>query len=351
MLTETLMQENYTLRSSKNRRTISNKTIRKVNSFSAIAKFSHHSNLPEVSAPTSETIYRLSYPDVEIEYISPEILKLTGYTPQEIIKYGIGNIILETRILGKNIGPIVSLKEVKSRRLASNETTWQADYVIKTKQGEIISVYDIAHPWRDKDGRVIGAVGSLRDVTERVKIENAIKAELVKLANTDPLTDLANRRFFFEQLETELNRYKRHKRELSLLILDIDYFKNINDTYGHHTGDQILIQIAKNIKSSLRETDMVARLGGEEFGIFLPDTELSGAYQVATRICNNLAAHSFEIENEVIKCTVSIGVSCSSLFNNISSVNLYQAADSRLYAAKSTGRNQVVSCDTAIFTK
>jgi diguanylate cyclase (GGDEF)-like protein len=127
-------------------------------------------------------------------------------------------------------------------------------------------------------------------------------------------------------------------------LLDIDYFKKINDTYGHVVGDNVLIEISNIIKDCLRDSDLVARLGGEEFGILLPDTPIEGAYIVANRLCQAIASYPFRItEDGCINCTVSIGMSSAEISEDpvLDAKDLYQKADIKLYQAKNTGRNQV----------
>jgi diguanylate cyclase (GGDEF)-like protein len=182
----------------------------------------------------------------------------------------------------------------------------------------------------------------LRDITDRVSAEETVKEELVRLAHTDSLTTLANRRAFFEKLEEEFKRINRTNSEFSILLIDIDHFKKVNDSYGHDIGDALLKEVSKIIRSCLRETDLPARIGGEEFGIFLPDTPAKGAYFVAERICMRIAKHVFQFENlPPIGCTVSIGLAASGMVSDRDTTKLYKLADTRLYIAKHTGRNQV----------
>jgi diguanylate cyclase (GGDEF)-like protein/PAS domain S-box-containing protein len=293
---------------------------------------------------TSDTIYRLNYKNMNYEYMSPSIYRLLGYSDEEVRKINFRDLIIEAKIYtSSGTKDINNLEELASKREQENIDCWEADYLVKRKDGNTVWVSDTSYPWYDGNRKVIGSVGFLRDINSRVNAENIAKSELIKLANTDPLTKLANRRYFFDHLELELKRAHRSGRNVSVLLLDLDHFKNINDTYGHVAGDEILIGVSKSIKSCLRETDIAARLGGEEFGIFLPDTSLTGAYAVAERICSHISKHEFNISGVAspIKCTVSIGVSCSSVSQECETNDLYKMADSRLYIAKNTGRNQV----------
>lgn len=292
---------------------------------------------------SSDTIYRLRYEDMAYEYISPAVKRLLGYSQKEMQQINFRSLILETKIISDGMRAVHSFDEFEKNRQRGEVNKWQADYLMKTKSGKKIWVSDISYPWFDRKGELIGSVGCLRDVTDRVAAEEAVKEELVRLAHTDPLTSIANRRAFFEKLEEEFKRINRTHSEFSILLVDMDHFKKINDSYGHDVGDKLLIEVAKVIRSCLRETDLPARIGGEEFGIFLPDTPAKGAYFVAERICMRIAKHVFQLDNSLppIGCTVSIGLASSSMVSNRDTTELYKLADTRLYIAKHTGRNQV----------
>lgn len=292
---------------------------------------------------SSDTIYRLRYNTMEYEYISPTIIKLLGFTPQELKSLSFRSLILETRLITNGMKTVRSFEELEKKRQLGDVSKWQADYLMRTKEGKHIWVSDTSYPWLNKNGEAIGSIGCLRDITERVEAETIRQEELLRLAHTDPLTHLANRREFYNRVESEFKRTQRSASDLSILLIDIDHFKKINDTYGHEAGDQILIEIAGIIKSCLRQTDLAARTGGEEFGVFLPDTAGEGAYYVAERICNRVAKQTFKIGPEAtsVSCTVSIGVSSSSVIERSNCSQLFKIADTRLYIAKHTGRNQV----------
>lgn len=165
--------------------------------------------------------------------------------------------------------------------------------------------------------------------------------ELEKLAKTDDLTGISNRRNFISLAEREFNLARRQKRSFSLLILDIDYFKKINDTYGHPIGDYVIQHIAQKCVDCVRKEDLCARWGGEEFIIFLSETSLSEAIVVANRIRSSIEEDIITIEDYQIRLTVSIGVS---MYEEIDkSVNqTISRGDRALYEAKNTGRNRVV---------
>ncbi|MEH6725520.1 MAG: GGDEF domain-containing protein [Hyphomicrobiales bacterium] len=157
----------------------------------------------------------------------------------------------------------------------------------------------------------------------------------------DPLTLLPNRRKFFEVGEREMARRKRTGADLSVLMIDIDHFKNVNDTAGHAMGDHILQSLAKVLADSLRAIDLAGRLGGEEFAVLLPDTSSVGAQRVAEKIRTNIEAMPIEEWTDIYgPITVSIG--CAVADQNGGLTELLSMADDALYKAKEQGRNRVV---------
>ncbi len=170
-----------------------------------------------------------------------------------------------------------------------------------------------------------------------VSINNA---RLYELAITDGLTKLYDQRYFLLQLEQELLRAERYNSVFSLLMIDIDFFKQVNDTYGHLAGDSVLKQLAKILLKSVRETDIVCRYGGEEFSIILISCGKNWAEQIATRIKSNVENAEFDINGKKIKLTVSIGV--ETFYKGITKQQIISHADKALYKAKLAGRNRVV---------
>lgn len=178
---------------------------------------------------------------------------------------------------------------------------------------------------------------SVIDITEHKRLED----ELRYLSNHDPLTNLYNRRALRKQLTEEIQRADRYKHALSVFMLDIDYFKPINDTLGHQAGDEILRSLAKKLESSIRVTDYASRYGGEEFVVLLPETSLTKAAELAERLRIEISDHSISIrDNKEHNITVSIGVSTYPDHGD-SWEDLLNAADSAMYTAKAAGRNCV----------
>ena len=165
--------------------------------------------------------------------------------------------------------------------------------------------------------------------------------EALRLAYTDPLTKVNNRAAFNDTINREIQLAKRTHRDLSVIFLDIDHFKNINDSHGHDCGDAALSSVAGWIKQTLRVTDIVFRYGGEEFVIILSDTHLEGATLIAERIRQEISSHRLAYGIKLLDLTASLGVSCLRSDDSVNS--LIQRADNAMYAAKREGRNQVIA--------
>lgn len=166
---------------------------------------------------------------------------------------------------------------------------------------------------------------------------------LLRFAFTDYLTGLKTRGYFEQQLDVEIKRAERKQTSLSLLMVDIDFFKQLNDNYGHHVGDQVLRDLASVLQKDMRELDTVARYGGEEFVLVLPETDVHGALQVAQRLRHGVEQANFFAGSPqaVERLTISIGIAVFGQDARFKR-DLIQAADTALYHAKSRGRNQVV---------
>ena len=162
-----------------------------------------------------------------------------------------------------------------------------------------------------------------------------------KLATTDGLTELYNHRYFQEQMKLNVENSKRYGNEFSMIILDIDFFKKFNDTYGHQSGDAVLRQVAQTLKRSVRATDIACRYGGEEMSIILPNTGKNVAHSTAEKICERVSSNKFKLQGDTeVSVTISLGVSTYPQDGQTPS-ELIEAADKRLYNAKNNGRNQV----------
>jgi len=168
---------------------------------------------------------------------------------------------------------------------------------------------------------------------------------LKRQATTDPLTKLQNRRAFFEQAEECRALHKRYGSTYSVLMLDIDYFKMINDNHGHDAGDKVLVAVAGILPEMTRDVDTVARIGGEEFAILLPDTNRLGTAVMAERVRAAIEQHPFEADGTSLNITVSIGVASQDAEHTDTVGDLMRIADKRLYLAKEMGRNRIAVND------
>jgi len=163
--------------------------------------------------------------------------------------------------------------------------------------------------------------------------------EIYRMTIVDGLTQIHNKRYLHEELEREVIRARRHERPLSVLMFDIDFFKRINDQYGHLAGDYVLRELARVVQERIRRDEVFARYGGEEFSIVLPETPLEGALALAESLRSKIAEHNFVFQGERIPTTISIG--CAQMSGQGGGQELIQAADEKLYEAKRSGRNRV----------
>ena len=228
--------------------------------------------------------------------------------------------------------------------------TYTADLPMRRRDNVEIWVHTVIH-LIDIKAPTLGVIVIVTDVTAQKALELDLQrsnAELQKrteqlqaVARTDPLTEIANRRAFIEAAEAEFLRFKRFNAATSVLMIDIDHFKTINDTFGHEVGDHALVALASTLKSLARATDLPARFGGEEFVVLLNGTSSEGASEVAERIRQEIAALSISAGKQHFSMTVSIGVASFGSSDGSWSQAIARA-DAAMYRAKSQGRNQVV---------
>jgi len=252
-------------------------------------------------------------------------------------------------LYGLKAEEIIGKKESEILTKESADKFWEMDQKVFTsnsKQDGEESFIDgsgnMRHYWTTKvpfklkdDAQAL--IGFSSDITKLYNLNEKLKIQ----ASTDMLTGLFNRRYFFEQANREISRSNRQQLPLSLLIIDIDRFKTINDKFGHPIGDIILTKVAHNCSTLMREEDVLARIGGEEFAILLPNTSLKDARIMAERIRHFQASQKVTGEwDGAITTTISIGVSASNQ-DGPGFGQLYRRADKALYKAKNLGRNQV----------
>jgi diguanylate cyclase (GGDEF)-like protein/PAS domain S-box-containing protein len=223
----------------------------------------------------------------------------------------------------------------------------EADYRALTKNNSYVWIRDVVHVVRDENGKTESLIGFMFDISERKKAEEkliSLQKELEALSFKDGLTDIANRRKFDLALELEWTSARRSTQPLSLIMIDVDFFKQYNDHYGHIQGDECLKKIAQSLSlAATRPRDIVARFGGEEFVLLLPESDENAARQVAERCHRMVEALNIPHETSLAErfVTISMGVGTIKSFSEMKPTHLIEAADKLLYKAKQNGRNRI----------
>ena len=267
-----------------------------------------------------------------IEYISPSVEPLTGYGTAEMIGRPFVEFIYEEDI------PFIrnQIHKIISGHMGSSE------YRILIKTGEIRWIRTSSRPVFE-EGAFAGLRGVMTDITERKKMEEALEKsnkEYRELSLTDGLTKLYNSRHFCRQLESEIERANRYHHPLTLLMLDVDNFKNHNDSFGHLEGNSVLVQLAEVIRTSLRSSDSAYRYGGEEFMVILPETRGSEGMVVAERIREGFKDTPFHpAGGDAVHLTVSIGL--AEYIHDGKPTELIERTDANMYRAKKGGKDRV----------
>lgn len=258
--------------------------------------------------------------------INPAFTKTTGYTLQEVMGQN-------PRILNANLHDTAFFQTMWA---ALNTTgSWQGEIWDKRKDGHIYPKWMTINTTFNADGRPYRRIALFSDITEKKKSEQIIWQQ----ANFDTLTGLPNRRMFHDRLEQEIKKAHRNTHQLALLFIDLDRFKEINDTLGHESGDVLLTEAARRLKSCVRESDTVARLGGDEFTVILGELEdAHGIDRIAQAILQSMVA-PFALGDEMAYVSASIGIT---LYPQDATVieTLIKNADQAMYAAKHQGRNR-----------
>ncbi len=284
--------------------------------------------------------WKIDWATLKFSYIGPQIEKLLGWTPESWVSVE----DWAARMHPDDREWVVNFCVAQSQAGADHE----ADYRAMTKDGEYLWIRDVVHVVRNENGDVDSLVGFMFDISERKKTEHQLldlQKELEDLSFKDGLTGVANRRMFDSVLEVEWANAKRNQQPLSLILLDIDYFKQYNDSYGHIQGDDCLKRVAKTLSSSAtRSKDFIARFGGEEFVLVLPETDEKAAKKVAER-CRKLIfkeqiPHDSSLVSHVL--TISIGVASMTPGHQDEALAFVEEVDRRLYLAKESGRNRIV---------
>lgn len=235
------------------------------------------------------------------------------------------------------------------KQLKSDESTRDIPIIFVTARVETSDIVKgftvggvdyISKPFREEE--VLARIGSQLSLRKLAYEKEELIKRLDSLSRIDPLTKLSNRRDIFEKLEYEQSKYERYGNEFSIIMCDIDYFKKINDQFGHDVGDHVLRDVAEILQNSVRKVDYIARWGGEEFLAVLTETSLLGAAQVAEKIRVSVEKHKYELDQDMDPVTMSFGVACH-VGKDGTIDGLIKTADELLYKAKERGRNCVVS--------
>ncbi|MFC5300974.1 diguanylate cyclase [Azospira restricta] len=258
--------------------------------------------------------------------------EMFGYAAKDVLGKPLTLLIPEA-LRAAHVGHVQRFAEGPAISRRMNE---RGELQCLRSNGEVFPAEIAISRLQTPDGPIFTAI--IRDVTERKRVE----AQLLDLAMTDPLTGAANRRHLFEVAELEIKRARRYGRPLSVLALDIDNFKPINDACGHAAGDQVLLRLTVACHEVLREYDMIARIGGDEFVALLPETDERRAQALAQRLVDHIAKIRVRFQGKELQTTISIG--CSVVADDDTSIaEAIERADQALLQAKRDGRNRVVT--------
>lgn len=262
-----------------------------------------------------------------IVYVNPAFERLMGYSAEEVL--GQNPKILQ----GRDTDDKTRYKIRQAMREGKSIRTQILNY---DKFGQELWLDINMVPLFDEQGDLAYYAAIERDLTEHKRLQSHLES----MANTDSLTGLLNRQAFLHRAEAEFTRARRYARPLSAVMIDVDHFKSINDRYGHASGDRVLQEVSRICQSSLRGSDMMGRLGGEEFVLLLPDTPQANAVFVAERMREQLARTPIEIDGISLTITGSFGVA-SLAEADINFNSMLERADVAMYHAKNDGRNKV----------
>lgn len=243
-------------------------------------------------------------------------------------------------------GDVQARQDAWEAHVQGRTPTMETEFRIRHRQGHWVWFHARGRVVeRGADGAPLRVVGLRMDITRRKQIEQRLET----LAHSDPLTGVCNRRRFLELADDELSRAARHGQTMALLMVDLDHFKAVNDRYGHAGGDAVLCAFANSAQGVLRQGDVLARVGGEEFAVLLPQTSHEGAMALAQRLLQRIRELRVPLDGVTAHITVSIGVALRPAAPEVpvSIDNLMVAADRALYRAKSAGRNRAVMADAA----
>ena len=269
---------------------------------------------------------------VPLVIVSAETGRLLHVNRKACLQLGASAAALMRGTLEPFVTDLMQFSTIRVQVDATGEAT-EADLAMRNAQQQPF-IAEVAAIRLDYNGQP-AILYSFTDVSERKRTENQLKLQ----ALTDDLTGVSNRRHFFAVAEHEVHRAVRYRRPLSVLTLDIDHFKRVNDTHGHAVGDAVIQALARLAQDRLRMTDLLARTGGEEFVVLLPETDLAGAALTAERMRAAVAVARLPTPAGELTCTISIGVAQLAAHETLDA--LLSRADAALYRAKNGGRNRV----------
>lgn len=276
----------------------------------------------------SPIMVEITDPDGTLTFVNNTFVAVTGYNREEALGQN-------PRMLKLNKDVKIDYQNLWETILSGED--WQGIFQNRKKNGQPYWEQAIIAPIFDDEGQLYKFIGIKQDITEEYQNRQALE----KLYQQDMLTQVYNRRSFFEQLERNTIRYQTEAIEWAMLMLDIDFFKQINDTYGHAVGDQALREFAEICKKNVRKTDLIGRIGGEEFAICLEHDGFEDALQMAERLRKSVDASELVLDNgTTIKYTVSIGLSLPRTADEAVE-EVLKRADTAMYSAKKNGRNRV----------
>ena len=267
-------------------------------------------------------------------YVSPSVYQLRGFTPEEVLQQPLADVVCPGSIATVQEGFQRAFTEIST---GQSQPIHYFEIEQPCKDGSTVWTEATARVMYDDTGQPLGLVGVTRDISARKRLE----AELQHQATTDGLTGIVNRRRFMELAENELVRALRLNRALCIALIDIDHFKQINDSYGHAVGDQALLAWTRICQKNIRVIDLLGRWGGDEFVLLLPETTSAQAQIVTQRVCDALDAEPIDLGDKLVAITISSGI--ASLAGATDTLDhLLERADRALYQAKAAGRNRVM---------
>jgi len=297
----------------------------------------------EKALRTSEEKHRLLFenavegifqttPEGKFLSVNPSFIKILGFESEK-------DLFSKVRDIGRQQYVDPAEREEFKSRIEAQGMIRDFETRLRKKDGTTIWVSLNARTVRDENGHSLYYEGFLQDITERKQAQE----ELYRVSIHDHLTGICNRRYVFERLKTMVLEFQREAQDFSLSIIDLDYFKTINDTHGHPAGDFILKEFARILREGFRPYDLVGRYGGEEFIVVAMNMELSIAHGALLRLKEFVRSHAFDFNGTVIPVAFSAGLASTAEPGiEVTVENLIRRADERLYRAKQQGRDRVV---------